>query len=81
MKTNTKELLLGNRELIQDTTGTLNSNRMIIDKICKIFVGQYKRVLLIHPPQFPEKLLNVKIAKIKGTMPILPMDLVCYVLI
>lgn len=65
MKTNTKELLLGNRELIQDTTGTLNSNRMIIDKICKIFVGQYKRVLLIHPPQFPEKLLNVKIAKNK----------------
>ena len=38
---------------------------LIVNKIRHVFNGQYRRILLIQPPQFPEELLNVRIAKNK----------------
>jgi radical SAM superfamily enzyme YgiQ (UPF0313 family) len=41
------------------------SIELIVSKIRRVFNGQYRRILLIQPPQFSEELLNVRIAKNK----------------
>lgn len=42
-----------------------SSTQLIIDKIHRILTGEYKRILLIQPFQFPEELFNIRMVKNK----------------
>ena len=50
---------------LQNKVGDDIVKNKIVEKINDKFQGNYQRVLLINPPQFPEELLNIKIVKNK----------------